>query len=497
MKKTKSKRLRLLCLALCGATLALSLTACAKKTPTAPTDTDETVQTEEYNDGLPAQMDYDRTASVLSWKSADSKSGTDWSDGISSDTVNDAVFKSRNQVAKRLNISFDIHTADGDWNNRAPFMMNVKNAAENGTPYDLVGQYSTTGVQLAVEGVYTDLTRYSALDFSDAWWPGKVTESLTIGKSLYFCTGDITPTCVTMIGSVFVNLDLAKSYGIQEDFYGIVRRGEWTLKRMQEIFLDKVGTTADESSRVYGIQIAHGGVFDNLFFSGGLRFVSHDEDGYLTVDKCITNQITTNWFDTCRAFVFGNEDVTKYGSSETIGTMFMQDRSIAYISHVLSDASQYLKEANFDYAVLPYPKRDEVQSDYYSQAALGVTMFAIPEAATNKSFSAVLLQALGSDAYRTMTPEIYNSYFRTRFMATPENAEMLDLIHDSLVWDIGRIAGDTIGTSAGGNEQAKPLSMFNCWRQAFYNQTVSWSAILAGSLGNWQSSLESMNESLG
>lgn len=495
--KKKQNLFRALTFTVCSAMLAIAVTGCSNKTPTVTPNTTEPAQTDQYHDGLPDQMDYDRTASILSWKSADSTSGIDWSTGISSDTLNDAVFKSRNQVAKRLNISFDVHTVDGDWNNRSSFMMNVKNAATNGTPYDLVGQYSTTAVQLAIEGIYTDLTRYSALNFSDSWWPGNVTDSLTIGKSLYFCTGDITPTCVTMIGSVFVNLNLAQSYGIDDNFYEIVKNGEWTLEKMEEIFLGKVGTVAEGSDRIYGIQLAHGGVFDNLFFSGGLRFVSHDEDGYLQVDECITNQITTNWFDTCRTFVFGNEDVTKYGSSDTIGTMFMQNRSIAYISHVLSDASQYLKEASFDYAVLPYPKRDEIQSDYYSQAALGVTMFAIPEAASDKSFSAVLLQALGSDAYLTMTPQIYNSYFRTRFMATPENAEMLDLIHDSLVWDIGRIAGDMIGTSSGGTEQAKPLSMFNCWRQAFYNQTVSWSAILAGSLGNWQSSLESMNESLG
>ena len=93
-----------------------------------------------------------------------------------------------------------------------------------------------------------------------------------------------------------------------------------------------------------------------------------------------------------------------------------------------------------------------------------------------------VLEALGSSGYRSMTPKIYEESFQYRFLQNEENAKMLDLIHDSMTYDTGRIFSDDI-------------AMFNLFRGAYQAET-NWSSTLASKADVWQANIEKVNSIL-
>ena len=470
----------LVLLALLALVLGL-LAGCGKKgEEPAPGTTDVgggTTEGNGYGDNLPEDLRFDgEVVHVLTWNET---RDDDWYSAASSETIPHAVYTSREVVAERFNLSFDVVAQNGSWDFRNEFIANLRAYIQTGLQLDLIGQYTPAAALGAMNDLYTNLNELPYLDLGNPWWPGNIQESCSIGDNVYFCSGDITPTCVTAIGSVFVNLDLWESYGIEENVFDLVNKREWTMDKMQELVLGVVGNSGD-----YGIVMANRGIYDNLFYAGGLTYVDHDEDNQLIMSPDISGQKMSDWYDTCHDLLYDNEDVAAGDDVNglTIENTFMTQDALIYMSQVMTDARDYLKDAAFDFAVVPYPMADSQQENYRSITGYWVTMFSVPSTARNPELSGAVLEALGSSSYTHLTPKVYEESFQHRFLQTPENAEMLDLIHDSIVYDSGRLFADDI-------------AMFNLFRNAYYD--TEWRTLYGERYTIWMANIERVTVKLG
>lgn len=449
---------------------------------TVTTDGDET---KYESDDLPSNLNFGgKVIKILTWEET---KADDFSNTLNGDTINDAVYKSRQSVASRLNVTFDVTALAGSWDYRTQFVTSLEAYIQSGFAFDIVGQYTPTAALTATRGLALNLSELKYLNFNKPWWPGNLTESCRIGDNLYFCSGDITPTCINAIGSVFINLDLMEQYHIDEDIYKVVSEGDWTLEKLKTMFTGVVGTGEGAELDRYGVLIANRGIYDNLFYAGGLTYVSHDRDtNMLMLNEELLSVKMDNWYAACQSLLFDTPDVTyigEYDENQTVENTFMSEKAIVYMSQELNDAKKYLRAAEFNFAVAPYPKYDTNQTEYHTITGYWVTMFSIPPTVSNKDEAAAVLEALGSSGYRSMTPKIYEEAFQYRFLQNYKNAEMLDLIHDCMTYDTGRIFSDDI-------------AMFNLFRAAFYKET-SWSTTVASKSDTWQSNIEKINSVLG
>ena len=459
------------------------------------TESDDTVTTVEDKyeaDNLPDDLDFGgQEIKVLTWEET---KADDWSDDLNGEVINDATFKSRAFVSERLNITFNISAQKGSWDYRTQFASNLESYMLSGLSFDLVGQYTPTAALTATRGLLTDLSDLDYINFDKPWWPGDMLDSCRVGNSMYFCSGDITSTCINAIGSVFVNLDMMNEYGIEENIYEVVKNGDWTLEKLKTMFIGVVGSSS-AGSDVYALTMMHRGVYDNLFYGGGLTFVTHDEDNTLMLNEAMMGEKMGNWYQACHDLLWDNPDVLSLEFQSgltpehltqddlTIENTFMSGKSILHMSTELTDAKKYLKDATFNFAVIPYPKYDTNQKNYCTITNYWVTMFGIPTTAADPNVSAAVLEAMGSSAYRNMTPKIYETSFQYRFLQNAENAEMLDLIHDSMVYDTGRLFSDD-------------MAIFSTFRNAFYN-TNSWTQLYGQKIDIWLAGIDSVNSILG
>ncbi|MCL2815845.1 MAG: hypothetical protein FWD23_14715, partial [Oscillospiraceae bacterium] len=98
-----------------------------------------------------------------------------------------------------------------------------------------------------------------------------------------------------------------------------------------------------------------------------------------------------------------------------------------------------LREAECNFGILPNPKYDETQSEYYNAVhAWCTTSVSIP-VTSDPERTGIILEALTAESYYTLRPAYYDVSLKTKLMRDDESGEMLDLIFGSRCYDLGHV----------------------------------------------------------
>jgi hypothetical protein len=93
-----------------------------------------------------------------------------------------------------------------------------------------------------------------------------------------------------------------------------------------------------------------------------------------------------------------------------------------------------------DFGILPFPKFNEAQENYYSvvNPYTGV-MLGIPQSAEDLNRVSIILEALAAESRYTLQPAYYDVALTRKYTRDEESEEMLDIIFGSRVYDIGGV----------------------------------------------------------
>lgn len=398
------------------------------------------------------------------------------------DKIHDAIYTRQVRTEERLGIKIVISKQTGDWSNRNSFITTVEANVASGAQdaFDLVGQYTPAAPIGAMKNLYLDLSEFQYLDWERPWWPKDIQESCHINNNVYFITGDITGTLVRNIHCLIGNLDLANNYQLP-NLYDIVDNKEWTFAKFTELTLGTVQGINPDGSASYSFTITDNVHYDSLFYGAGFRFVDHDDNGNLVMSEELKGDRLETWYQTCHSLLFDNADVELLGANKANG---FASGNVLFHGGSIADVQNYLQEVNFDFAVLPYPMYDENQENYRTITSYWLSMFSIPANANDPAMSAAVLECLSSYGYRYLTPTLYQEAFQYRYLDTLENARMFDLLHNTLVFDPGRLFADQ-------------LSCFSAFRQAAQTAHPSWSSYYATKEKQWDAALKNIITTLG
>jgi hypothetical protein len=95
-------------------------------------------------------------------------------------------------------------------------------------------------------------------------------------------------------------------------------------------------------------------------------------------------------------------------------------------------------EANF--GIIPLPKFDEAQDKYYSIVnPYTAALLGIPKNADNLERVSIIIEALSAESRYTLKPAYYDVVLQRKYVRDDESSEMLDIIFQSRVFDIGGV----------------------------------------------------------
>ena len=294
---------------------------------------------------------------------------------------------------------------------------------------------------------------------------------------------------IYMLYALYFNKTMAQNYDIEvESLYELVRNGEWTLDKYIELtegmYVDLNGDGMKSPEDQFGstVQAVRS---DAYFFSSGLRTTTLDADGYPVLSEDFggekTQELLSRLLD---AFYTKNDMFFTNDSHEIVRNQFLEGRAM-FLTNDLGFAAQSLRDSTIEYGILPLPKYDVEQEDYYTISSFGYTLYGIPVDARDAAMSAAILECLASESYRSVSPALFEVALKVKYASDDNASDMYDIIRDSNVFDIGRIFNDSIG--------GRTYSLF---RSSLINNDKAWISTYEKNAKSMEKQFEEVVENL-
>ena len=380
---------------------------------------------------------------------------------ITGDKVRNAIFERNNNIEDRLNVELKWYGQPGDGGNISSFVKHVEAQYNNGTQmYDLVIAYSRTIGLAAINGYLYNLatiTENNYMDLSKPWWPPQLVETVNFGDDYYFISGDMSNNVLYMMRCIFYNKDLFTRYQLESP-YTMVYDGKWTLDKMIEITSDRFeeldGNNQPSDGDMYGfvscdyicssfIPGSNLRCIDDNPGEGDVLMISPDYGSAKMVK--LVNKLG-NWMATDSVRIHWG-DVESIDTRGNVTGAFSKGKSLMLIGHSVN-ARSYSSQQNFNFGIMPVPKYDEKQVNYYTGMGNPYSLYSIfvdfrdREGQTRNETLSMLssvLECWASEGYRLTTPEIFEVNMQLKYSAGQDETNMFEYIRSGITFDLGQI----------------------------------------------------------
>lgn len=366
--------------------------------------------------------------------------------------VNDAVYGARQKVEERLKVKLNVERYEFAWAGVSEYNDLMKSMIMSGdTTYDAYVGY--TLVPLIIEGGYfSDLSQSKYLDLDKPWWNRDCRE-LMPGDSVWFITGDATMSLIKHSLCVYFNQDLMNSLGKTENMYDVVRSGKWTLDTLESMIKDTYSdlngdSKADADDR-YGLTFGDFNKLRMMTSAMNVDMYTKTKDGY---ELTFISERTSNVFTRLQKLIRENENVRKPGGNDDSNTeafasfggnrvskAFTAGNSL-FTASLVGDAASVLDNSKFNVGMIPFPKYDENQDDYYTSAQRFAHIY-IPSTVVGEQNdrAGAVLEAWASECYRSVMPTYFETSLKTRYSNDNDMASMFDLLRANTRVEFGTV----------------------------------------------------------
>ena len=359
---------------------------------------------------------------------------------LTGDACNDAVYNRNLEIENRFNTKVTCNTE------KEPFKV-IKTAVTAGTDdYDLVGTYNFQVYHLISAEAVMNWLEVPHVNLEKPWHNALANQNATINNRLYAICSDLSITSMTYTYATFFNIEMMEDYGYgADDLYTLVRDGKWTIDKLSEMVagmykdVNGDGKADKEDIYGYGYQITNPADVWLTAFDQPL-FTMNDDNTY-TIN--FMSEKTTAIIEKLVDFHYNNPGVYLPANQYDEQTYFLNSQ-FAMAPLRFHCAYTKLRDMENPYSMLPYPKWDEAQSAYYTNADDKFTAFMIPLTAYNNiDFVGTIFEALCAISYKKVYPEYYDVALKGKYATDSNTAEMIDLIMAGRNFDFTFQFGET------------------------------------------------------
>lgn len=403
-----------------------------------------TVETEEerIKPNIPTSADFGGDEirflfwTVAGWEGTVRECRDIYSEGITGEAINDAVYNRNAKIedAYKVKITLDIKPC-GDIPNI------ISQAVTGGDPtYDVMYPRLFDSPSLYQKAYFHNLHNVPNIDLSQPWWDQNSIEALNCMGILPCVATSINVNDKDATAALAFNKTIASNNQL-EDIYSIVREGKWTYDKLSALAeaasLDVNGDgEMKPDDDLYGL-LGKNDVMMAFFHGCGSELVTHDDSGSfaltygterdINATVAVVNIMNQKWF--MNHHVLGVDDTHYRELFETGHGLFFWMRL---------DEVTNMRNGEADFGIIPTPKYEETQDNYYSmvsQHSTGLLSIPITQSGDTLAEIGMVLEAMAAESHYTLIPEYIETSLKTKNSRDAESADMLDIIINNRVFD--------------------------------------------------------------
>ena len=350
--------------------------------------------------------------------------------------LDDAVYNRNRKVEDIFNVKLDvIDVFIGELAEK------VRNSvASNDGEYDAAYVAGEAITPLITKGMLTDLTTVPGLQLDKDWWNQSVLDSARVGDNgaVFFAVSDLSLTAFELTWCLMFNETIMEKMNIDKP-YALVRDGKWTLDELKKYVSEGSNLNGNDSFKwqrdgnsVYGLT-SYNNIAGEFVIGAGCR-MTELKDGKPTF--ALDNERFYNFCETA-ADIFGAKgeffEATK-GDTGMQYEMIFNNSRVLFVGAELKFSSS-LRDFNNTFGIVPAPKLDETQSEYYSWTNYLIPLLTIPKDCKNVERAGIILDALSYLSLIDVLPKYYDITVSQKGFRNDDSIEMLGIIRDGRVFD--------------------------------------------------------------
>ncbi len=355
------------------------------------------------------------------------------------DVVNNAIYNRNKAVEERYGIT--ITAAESSHGNYETDALNSILAGDDA--YDIVFAHSRAAFAYAVQGAAYNIHDIESIHVDMPWWSKNINENCTVNGRLYVLDGDISVSGLSMAMCLVFNKRIFDEKGYDYP-YQLVRDHEWTfdefayLAKKGSADLNGDGVMKPEDDQ-FGFVTGEWSAPINILYAGNQKIFGINDEG--RVELTLYSNKTVEIFDEFFSLMNNEANFLQFteGNINYTGPGIFSSGRAMFEAGSLGSA-QGFRSMDDDFGMLPYPVFDE--EDEYATAVNGAApLIIIPISVSDVERTGAITEALAAYGSKYVIPAFYDVSLKTKYARDDESEEMMDIIKDSIIYDMGYVAG--------------------------------------------------------
>ena len=352
---------------------------------------------------------------------------------LTGELLNDAIYERNERVSERFGVVFSEMTYT-DAN------LPVTNVQSGDDSFSLMNVRCTTADTMGQRAMVMDMSSLEYIDLSKPYWDKELADMINIGDRTFTAIGASNMTAIDFLVVMLFNKTLAEKYQV-ENLYDAVREGRWTM----DLFAEYASAATDDinGDGAYTKNDQYGALGSSIFLqctmipAAQAWYIKKDADNLPYFDMA-SDEHFLNVFEKIFAVLYDNKawyPNTETANDQPLNTvMFQNGQGLFMGSQVFYVES--MRDMEYDFGILPFPKYDEKQAEYYTRLCFYDTAV-IPVTVPDVECSSIILEALACDSFNTVVPSYKENILKSKFVRDEDSSEMMDLIMQHRVVDLG------------------------------------------------------------
>ena len=308
--------------------------------------------------------------------------------------------------------------------------------------YDLILRSPAWLHPMAEQGHFLNIRNLDFIDFSKDCWNDYANTQLTMGGKLYYTTNKFLLHDKHRLSVAFYNRDKAAELNIGY-LETKVFDGTWVIDDLVEIAkigsVDSDGVDGMSMNDQWGVAFESSWAFARLAYGVEFRISENGSDGYPKLigatDRMISclDKVFALTSDKNTCYIYSLRDATD--KTEIDSDIFTRGDAVVHLDCMSTiDDTGKMK---FAYGILPMPKYDANQKEYYALPdTSNGTLFAVPATVGDAAKAGFGLQAISEEAVDTSYVAYIETKCKLQDAYDQDVAKCLEIIFKNVIYDV-------------------------------------------------------------